>query len=502
MEIITKQGDILKSKANVIMVGHLQDGGKRLGGALEVIDRALGGEVRSAIDAEEFTGAYGTTLHVRTRGRLKAAHVIVVGEGTRKELSVDRVRCMLGFAFKTAGALKASSVACVLIGAGRGGLDARIVAQALCETAHLASYRFESWKKEKAPAPPIKRCEILEIRPAVVRKVEVFVARGEVYAKATNFVRNLVNESPSEMSPEELKNAAEKIAKENRAVRVRVLNRAQAEKEGMRAFLAVAAGSNKEPYAVHLHYKPRGAKKSIALVGKAITFDSGGLSLKPADGMMTMKLDMAGAAAVLGVFFALADLRPNVELHGVFAACENMPSGNAYRPGDIVRSRSGQSIEILNTDAEGRVTLADALSYAADLKPNMIVDLATLTGACMVALGEEVVGLMSDFDGLSQKLLAASQQAGEPMWRLPLFQNYESLIASPVADVRNIALSKWGGALTAGLFLKKFVPKDIPWAHLDIAGPSYAEREYLSYIPLGGTGVAVRTLLHFIQSIR
>ena len=497
-----KQGDVCKAKAQVIIVGHLKDGGKRLGGALEVIDRALGGEIKAAVEAEEFVGEFGSTLHVRSWGRLGAKHVIVVGEGTRKELTVERVRQAFAIGLKAAEGLKATSVACVGIGAGRGGQDIRGAVQAMAEAMVLTNYRFSAWKKEPSKIL-LKQCTIWETSAAAMRKAEGAVERGITYAKATVLARDLVNESPSEMSPEELKRAAERIATEYKSIKVRVLNRAQAEKEGMRAFLAVAAGSTKEPYVVHLHYKPKGkAKKSIALVGKAITFDSGGLSLKPAEAMMIMKCDMAGAATVLGVFSALADLQPVVEIHGVFAACENMPSGSAYRPGDIVRSRSGHGIEILNTDAEGRVTLADALSYASDLKPDMIIDLATLTGACMIALGEEITGLMTDHDRLAQHLLRSAEEAGEPMWRLPLFANYEKLMESPVADIRNITATRWAGALTAGLFLKKFVDCTIPWAHLDIAGPAYAEREYLAYVPYGGTGTGVRTLLHFIQSIR
>ena len=498
-----KQGDVCKAKADVLIVGHLQDGGKRLGGALAAVDVALEGEIKAAIDAEEFTGLFGTTLHVRSVGRLGVRHVIVVGEGARKELTIERVRQAFATGVKAAVALKTSSVVCVAIGSGRGGQGAYDIVQAITEATLLTSYTFHTWKKEKPHKTRLKRCTIWEINGAAMRKSEGAIGRGLTYAKAAVLARDLVNETPSEMSPEELKHVAERIAAENKRIKLRVLNRTQAEKEGMRAFLAVAAGSQKEPYVVHMHYTPKTkAKKSIALVGKAITFDSGGLSLKPAEAMMIMKCDMAGAAAVLGVFSALVDLEPIIELHGIFAACENMPSGSAYRPGDIIRSRSGHGIEILNTDAEGRVTLADALSYASDLKPDMMIDLATLTGACMIALGEEITGLMTDHDALAAKLLKSAHEAGEPMWRLPLYANYEKLMDSPVADIRNITASRWAGALTAGLFLKKFVDKSIPWAHLDIAGPAYAEREYTPYIPYGGTGAGVRTLLHFIQSIR
>mgnify|MGYP000207976890 CR=1 FL=1 len=240
-------------------------------------------------------------------------------------------------------------------------------------------------------------------------------------------------------------------------------------------------------------------KKRIALVGKAVTFDSGGLSIKTGDGMMTMKMDMAGAASVLGVFQALPSLDLDIEVHGIFLAVENMPSGKADRPGDVVKAMNGTTIEVLNTDAEGRVTLADALSYAMTLEPDAIIDLATLTGACVVALGEEVSGLLSSDQKLSDRLLAAAKEAGEGLWPLPLYEPYQELIKSKVADIKNIG-GRAAGAITAALFLQHFVGKT-PWAHLDIAGPAYAEKETRSDTPFGGTGHGVRTLLRYLQNL-
>jgi leucyl aminopeptidase len=246
-------------------------------------------------------------------------------------------------------------------------------------------------------------------------------------------------------------------------------------------------------------YKPASrVRKKIALVGKAVTFDSGGLSLKPADYMTSMKIDMAGAADVIAVFSILSELAPKHEIHGIFGAVENMPSGSAIRPGDVVHALNKKSIEILNTDAEGRVTLADTLSFACKKKPDMIIDLATLTGACMVALGEEITGVMSNNPELANKILVAANAAGEKMWELPLEKNYRPLIKSDIADVKNIG-GKYGGALTAGLFLQEFVNKEIPWAHLDIAGPSFAERPINAFEQKGATGHGVRTLIEFIR---
>ena len=298
---------------------------------------------------------------------------------------------------------------------------------------------------------------------------------------------------------------------------VKILNCAQCEKLGMGAYLGVAKGSDHEPYFIHLVYKPphlasghplpavlqgegRVRVKKIAIVGKGITFDSGGLSLKPAQHMETMKLDMAGCAAVLGIFSALPKLKPNVEVHGISAVCENMPSGRAMKPGDIVRTISGKTIEVLNTDAEGRLTLADAFGYVNKfVKPDAMIDMATLTGACMVALGEEVAGYMGNDRALLDNVKKASEASGERAWELPLIEEYRDQTKSHVADFSNITPSRYGGAITAGLFLEAFVEKK-SWVHMDIAGPAWADKEVIPYMPKGGTGFGVRTMLELLKS--
>lgn len=499
------QGDIINIKADVLIVGHLEDGGKRLGGALEAVDAVLGGEIASAIASKETEGKWKTVLTVRTNGRMQVNHVVVVGLGTKKTLTAERVRQAAGLGFKVAKSLRATSVATVLMGAGRGEQDPHSIAQAISEAFLLTNYQFDTWKKkdEASPNPLIKKATIVELVSTKCKSALAGCEDGTLFAEATIVARDLVNEAPSHMSPAELKRSAEQIAKKSTNVSLKVLDRVAAKKRGMNAFLAVAAGSTTEPYFLHLTYTPpKPSKKSIVLVGKGITFDSGGLSLKPADGMMTMKCDMAGAATVLGVFSALQALQPNMTVHGLIATCENMPSGSAYRPGDVVRAMNGTTIEVLNTDAEGRVTLADALSYATELQPNAIIDIATLTGACVVALGEEIVGVMTDNDKLAERTLEAAYVTGEAFWELPLYPGYDCLIESKVADVQNIGINRWGGALTAGLFLKKFVDATIPWMHLDIAGPAFAEREYLSYVPYGGTGAGVRTLLQLLKDYK
>ncbi len=267
----------------------------------------------------------------------------------------------------------------------------------------------------------------------------------------------------------------------------------------MLALYSVGKGSSTPPRFIHIIYKPDNPKKKIVFVGKGLTFDSGGLNIKPGDYMRTMKIDKSGACAVLGIMKAVAELKPNIEVHGLIGAAENMPGGSAYRPDDIIRAKNGKTIEIDNTDAEGRVTLADVLSYASELKPDLIIDMATLTGACMVALGEFTAGLFSNDDDLARSLEEASRKTGERIWRLPLDdERLRKKIKSNVADVVNSG-GRYGGAITAAMFLQEFVGEGIKWAHLDIAGPAYSKEDFF-YYQKGGTGFGVRLCLEYLLS--
>lgn len=325
------------------------------------------------------------------------------------------------------------------------------------------------------------------------------VTRAERTIAAVTLTRNLVNQPASHMSPKILVEEAKKVKKMSSRISLTVLDRKQAEKKNLSAFLAVARGAKAEPYVIHLKYIPsKKPKKKIIFIGKGITFDSGGLSLKPAQSMENMKIDMAGAATVLGLFSLLPTIAPDVEVHGIIPACENMPSGDAYRPGDIVMSMSGKTIEVLNTDAEGRITLADALSYALTFKPDAIVDLATLTGACVVALGDTHAGLFGNSKELNASLMASATESGEGLVEFPLPEEYRVTVQSRVADLRNTSLMKTGGAITAALFLREFVGKT-PWAHMDIAGPVYAELPLIPYWQFGATGYGVRTLANLLE---
>ncbi len=323
--------------------------------------------------------------------------------------------------------------------------------------------------------------------------------RVDVMVEATNFARDLVNTPPNIATPSYLKEIAEDIAERN-GYELKVYGRKDLEAMGMNAFLAVAAGSSKEPYLVHLVHRPKRGKRRIALVGKAITFDSGGLSLKTSQGMLTMKMDKAGACVILAVFHVLKRLGTDYEIHGIFATTENMPDGGAYRPGDVVKSYSGKTVEILNTDAEGRLTLADALAYASDRQPDYLIDLATLTGSSIVALGEFTAALFSNDFPLEKALREAAYRSGERLWPMPLEDPFiREKLSSQIADLKNISGDRWGGAIFAAQFLSEFVKEGVRWAHIDIAGPSFNTREW-GYNPAGATGFGVRTLLNLLAA--
>ncbi|MFH1253289.1 MAG: leucyl aminopeptidase [Candidatus Uhrbacteria bacterium] len=495
MNFQVKKGNLAVAKADLLVI-NIFEGMKDTKGASAAVDQALGGLIDKIIKEEKFIGSLGSTLLVRPE-KFSAKKILLVGLGKKENFSEETVRQVTAVTVNTAKGLAIKNIVSILHGAGHGGLSAKICGKAMAEGALLANYEFVKYKSEKKKDNLIEIFEIVSLDSSHVREAEKGIALGRIYAMATIRARELVNEPASHMRPIDLVNATKSVVQASKGkIKIKIFDRAALTRLGAGGILSVARGSDHEPFMVHLTYKPAGAKKKIVLVGKAITFDSGGISLKPSDSMVTMKCDMSGAAAVIGAFSALIELKPKMEIHGIFAACENMPSGKALVPGDIVHSMSKKTIEILNTDAEGRVTLADTLFYASKLKPTFMIDLATLTGACMVALGEEVAGVMSNKSELAQKVLLAAKEAGEKMWELPLEKNYRPLIKSEVADVKNIG-GKYGSTLTAGLFLQEFVG-ETPWAHIDIAGPAFAEKPLNAYTKLGGTGFGVRTLLEII----
>ncbi|MFH1621101.1 MAG: leucyl aminopeptidase [Patescibacteria group bacterium] len=501
LEII--QGDILDKYCDLLVV-NLFEGVARPGGATGVVDKALSGEISKYISRKKFEGKLGEWLVIPSNGKIKAQSVAVMGLGKRENFDVDSVRKLGGFMIKLAKSEKVSTLSTILHGVGIGRLDAREGAQALTEGLFLGSYHFKAYKgaqhKKKKQELEIKSVTVMELDSRLCKAGQEGLNRGKLMAEATSLARDLVNTPSSDMTPARLAAEAQKLAVRGSGITCKIFDHKAMERIGMRAALAVGRGSLHAPVGVHLIYRPAVSKKTVAVVGKAVSFDSGGLSLKPSEHMTTMKIDMAGAASVIGLFKALSELKPKITVHGIFLAVENMPSGSAYRPGDVVAAMDGTTIEVLNTDAEGRVTLADALCYAKKQKPDMIIDLATLTGACVVALGEEIAGLMTDQESISEKLLTASKESGEPLWRLPLFASYQKQVESKIADIKNVGGGSGGGTITAALFLKTFVG-DTPWAHIDIAGPSYTEKETRPDQAYGASGYGVRLISQFLASL-
>lgn len=490
MTVEVATGRAGEAAVDALVVG-LPGRGPRLPAALAAMDRRLAGLLSAVLDGEKFQGKPGQVTHLYTGGRLPAARLVVAGLGD--EGTLDAVRRAAAAAVRRARELGARTVATELLGRGASVADR---AQALVEGALLGSYTFERYKRERADRA-VERLRVV-VPAAQAAEARRGARRGEIFARATWFARDLVNGPANDVHPTYLAEVAVEIAPDGR-LRARVFDRDECAQMGMGALLGVAAGSAQPPRFIHLTYTPAGRpRRRIALIGKGVTFDAGGLDLKSAESMARMKSDMSGAAAVLAVLRALPELAPPVEVHGLVAAVENMPSGSALRPGDVLRAMNGTTIEVGNTDAEGRLTLADAICYALDrVKPDEIIDLATLTGACVVALGPLCAGLMANDQALADRLLRAAAHAGERLWQLPLIEEYREHLKSDVADLNNVG-PRGGGAITAALFLREFAGAT-PWAHLDIAGPAFSEKD-LPLAPRGATGVAVRTLLTYLTA--
>jgi leucyl aminopeptidase len=434
-----------------------------------------------------FAGKLGETTVLRGDGAPDQV-LVGVGDGARQDIEMFR---RVGAAI----ARVASAFGSVSLELGsfvHDGLAAGDIAAAIGEGAKLAAYRFDRFKSDPKPEPETR----LAIVGSPIDEIAAGIGRAEAIAHAVCIARDLVNRPPGDLSPRAFATAAVELGASH-GFDVTVLEEDEIVAEGLGGLLGVAAGSNEPPRFIRLRYVPEhGSDVAVALVGKGITFDSGGLSLKPAGSMTSMKTDMGGAAAVLGAFCAVRDLQVGVEVRGYLAMAENMPSGSATRPGDVLRIRNGKTIEVLNTDAEGRLVLADALAVASDEAPDAIVDLATLTGACVSALGNKIAGVLGNDDRLIAAVRDASRRAGEPLWPLPLPAGYHSHIDSEVADMKNTGVAGQAGALSAALLLQEFIG-DVPWAHLDIAGPVRSEDDR-GYHRKGATGFGVRTLLELL----
>ena len=489
MKINVLKKSILDIEADVIIV-NLFEGVKTPGGVTGVVNKAYNSLISNfVIKKEKFEGKYGDIYELPIIESCKK--ILITGLGKQSEFTYTKVRDITAKAARLCNSYKnAKKIVSILHGAGIAGLCPELCSQMIVEGVISGLYSFDKYKAEKNEIN-IKEFTIAETDNEKFKKAEKGAERGIIVATNLNMARNLINESSQYLYPESLA----EFATLNSGVKTTVYNKSQIKKMGMNAFLAVGQGSVHEPKFIHMEYKPQKAKKKIAIVGKGITFDAGGLDLKPAASMLTMRDDMSGAAAVIATIKAISEIKPNVEVHAIIAACENMPSGSAYKPGDVITAKTGRTIEIDNTDAEGRVTLADALAYAEELCVDEIIDIATLTGACMVALGTVASGIMGNDDKKIKEFIETAEKAGERFWQMPMYEEYGDSLKSDIADTKNTG-GRMGGTSAAGIFLSKFI-KNTPWLHLDIAGTAFLEKANSEGIK-NATGVGIRSLIKYI----
>jgi leucyl aminopeptidase len=502
MELYVEQGSLVDLATPLLVIGLFEDAAP-LGGAAAAVDEALGGLLGRLRASGELRGKPGEIVLVHNPGRpaLQAERVAVVGLGARDAFTAESARRAAAAAARKARDLRVASYATVLHGAGAGGLEPEAAAEALAEGSLLALYAYDHFKHERvANGHQVERATIVERDAARLDAIRAGVASGTVMAEATMTARDLAQGPANVVTATFLAQQAQETA-ERLGFECEVFGIDQMRELRFNGLLAVNQGSANPPSFVVMRYQAPAAQKTLAVVGKGITFDSGGISIKPAENMHHMRHDKSGAAAVVGFMQAATALKLPVNVLGIFAATDNMPSGSAYRPGDVIQPRGGTTVEIINTDAEGRVILSDALCYAAEQQPDAIVDLATLTGACVIALGHHASGLFGNDEALIEAMLAAGNLSGERVWPLPLWPEYDEQIKSGIADIKNTG-GRPAGAITAAWFLAHFV-NGRPWLHLDIAGTAWTEGGWGELPPYltkdTATGVGVRLLVHFAR---
>ncbi len=491
MKIKLQKGELKGLKTDAIVLGLFE--GDKTNEWLQQAGQEVMEEINEALKQKEFSAEFGELKSITSLGKLPARRLLVAGLGKKKDFTLEKLRRIAANAHKAVKASGAKNYVSLLAHFGTFIHEQAIIAVA--EGALLADYEFTEFKtEEREKLKEVESLSLLE-KSTISAAWERVLEKVCITAGTVNYVRTLVNKPANEVNPAYLAKEAEKLRK---WMKVTVFGEKELRQKGFNGILAVGSGSINEPKLIVCEYSPR-ARKSIALVGKGITFDSGGLNLKPGKYMEGMKQDMAGAAVVLGVLKTAAELKLNAHIIGVIPACENMPSGKSYRPDDIIRMYNGKTIEINNTDAEGRVILADALAYAETFKPQRMIDLATLTGACVVALGYWATGMLTKDDDMAKELEKAGQETGDRVWRLPLWDEYQDNMKSDIADVRNCGKGYDAGTIEGAVFLSHFV-KDTPLVHLDIAGTAFWQ-EGKFYNPKGATGAGVRLLLNYIGKL-
>ena len=488
-------GDITKMKADAIIVS-LFEGVERPDGATGEVDKALEGAIIRLIAGGEMKGKDGEVTLIHTLGKMDADRVVVVGLGKQEKFNLERVRAATAEALRS---LRRAGVGLVgTIAHGAGALDHGDVAQAICEGATLGLYTFKKHTTKEPEFKEIKELLIVEGDEGRLPQMESGLLRGKAIAEATCLARDMANEPANYMTPTDMAEAAGKVADEG-SLELRIIEREEMEELGMGALLGVAQGSRQPPKLITISYKgDPSSQNTLGFVGKGVTFDSGGISIKPSEGMGDMKGDMAGGAAVIAAMRAIAELGPRINVTALVPATENLPDGAALKPADVLRAMNGKTIEIISTDAEGRLILADAICYARKLGLSPIVDVATLTGACQVALGNICTGAFGNNQEIIDRAIKAGEAAGERIWQMPMYEEYKEQNKSDTADIKNTG-GRYGGAITAAQFLAEFV-EDTPWVHLDIAGTSRTDKDK-AYQVKGETGVGVRTLVNLALSL-
>ncbi|NWF93767.1 MAG: leucyl aminopeptidase [Syntrophaceae bacterium] len=493
MDIRVEQGKAEKYPCELLLLFSFETP-EPLEGPVRDVDLEWKGFITRLMEQGDFKGELFECRLFHTHGALPARRVLLTGLGKRGEFDLDKWR---GASSKAGQFLRDSGIKELAIPVkGFDGLSEEELAESLVTGLLLGTYQFNEFKTQDRDK--IKRIEKVVVLGETAKEKEALaegVGKGEIISKAVCMARDLVNGPSNQITPSALAEKAREIAKDQ-AMEIQVLDVAQAEALGMGAFVAVAKGSQEPGRFIILEYNKGKGMDTIALVGKGITFDSGGLSIKPSEKMERMKDDMSGAAAVLAIMQVASRLKIPLHLVGIIPATENLPSGKAYKPGDVLKTLSGQTVEVISTDAEGRLILSDALAYSLRYQPKAIIDLATLTGACVIALGDYVIGLFGNDESLLKRVEEASAKTGEKVWRLPLWDEYFEYLKSDVADFRNVG-TRSAGAIIGGIFLSKFVNKR-PWIHLDIAGPAYIEKDR-PYTPKGATGVGVRLVVQMLR---
>ncbi len=494
MNIRVLQEDVTKVKTPALIV-NLFEGVKSPGGATGAVDKALEGAISQLIGEGEIKGKTGELTLIHTFGKIGPDRVLIAGLGKQEDFSANTVRTVSGNACRFLRNRSITSACTIALGAGIGGLDPQSAAQAIAEGTLLGLYRFRQYLADNGESKNLEDLAIVEGNADKTAALEAGLRLGRVTAEGAMLARDMANEPANVMTPTRMSEVARQVA-DSDGLEVDILDREQMEELGMGALLGVAQGSHQPPKLIILKYNgdPDNPSDNLGFIGKGITFDTGGISIKPAGGMERMKGDMSGGASVIGAMQVLARLRPRANVTGVVPAAENMPGGEAQRPGDIVRTMSGKTVEVINTDAEGRLVLADAMTYAKQLGVSRMVDIATLTGAIVVSLGKVCSGVMGNDQKLIDQVIGSGDATGERIWQLPMFNEYKETLKSSVADMMNVGSNRDAGSITAAKFLSEFT-EGVPWAHLDIAGTARSDSDK-GHLVKGATGVPVRTLVN------